>query len=98
MDAVEVIEHCFPGAKADLPDKIKVTLRVVRLHSQQGDPGQQAAFAGAMQAYTWRGDRDRARQEEAIVAPGYRTNWGLVIPSEYARIEAILNRVNVPPF
>lgn len=97
MDAVDVIEHCFPGAKADLPDKIKVTLRVVRLHSQHGDPAQQAAFAGAMLTYTWRGDRERARRDETIVAPGYRTHWGLVIPSEYARIETILNRVNAPP-
>lgn len=98
MDAVEVIEHCFPGAKADLPDKLKVTLRVIRLYSQAGDPAQQTAFADAMQGYTWRGDRERARRDEAILAPGHRANWGLVIPSEYARIEAILNRVNVPPF
>jgi hypothetical protein len=42
VDAVEVIEHCFPGAKAALPDKLKVTIRVVRLFSQNGDARQQA--------------------------------------------------------
>ena len=98
IDAVEVIEHCFPGAKADLPEKLKVTLRVVRLYSQNGQPTQQTAFADAMQAYTWRGDRDRARRDEAVVRPGVRANWCLVIPSEYARVEAILNRVGVPAF
>jgi hypothetical protein len=98
VDAVEVIEHCFPGAKAALPDKLKVTLRVVRLFSQHGDPHQQTDFGDAMQTHQWRGNRERARQEEVIVAPGPRANWGLVIPSEYARVEALLNRVGVPPF
>jgi len=31
IDASEVIEHCFPGTKAALPDRLKVTIRVVRL-------------------------------------------------------------------
>jgi hypothetical protein len=98
MDAVEVIEHCFPGSKAALPDKLKVTLRVVRLLSQQGDPHQQTEFGDAMRTHQWRGGRERARQDEVIVAPGPRANWGLVIPSEYARVEALLDRVGIPPF
>jgi hypothetical protein len=69
----------------------------VRLYSQHGDPRQQTAFGDAMQAHQWRGHRERARQDEVIVAPGPRTNWGLVIPSEYARVESLLNRVGVPP-
>lgn len=98
MDGVDVIERCFPGAKAALPEKLKVTLRVVRLFSQHGDPHQQTEFGDAMQTHQWRGHRERARQEEVIVAPGPRTNWGLVIPSEYARVEALLDRVGVPSF
>ena len=98
VDAVDVIEHCFPGTKAALPDKLKVTLRVVRLLSQHGDPRQQTAFGDAMRAHQWRGNRERARQDEAIVAPGQRGNWGLVIPSEFARVETLLNSVGVPPF
>jgi hypothetical protein len=98
IDAVDVIEYCFPGPKSALPDKLKVTLRVVRLLSQHGDPRQQTEFGNAMQAHQWRGNRERARQEEVIVAPGPRANWGLVIPSEFARVEALLNHVGVPPF
>jgi hypothetical protein len=98
VDAVEVIEHCFPGAKTALPDKLKVTLRVIRLYSQHGDPHHQADFASTMRDHTWRGDRERARRDEAFVAPGQRNYWGLVIPSEYAQVEALLNRVGVPPF
>jgi len=98
VDAVDVIEHCFPGAKAALPDKLKVTLRVVRLYSQHGDPHQQREFGDAMQTHPWRGSRERVRQDEVIVSPGHRANWGLVLPSEYARIEAILNRIGAPGF
>src|ERR1039458_3680373 len=98
IDAVEVIEHCFPGTRAVLPDRLKVTIRVVRLLSRQGDQRQQTEFGNAMQAHQWRGDRDRARKEEVIVTPGPRTNWGLVIPSEFARVEGLLDRVGVPPF
>lgn len=98
VDAVDIIDHCFPGAKAALPDKLKVTLRVVRLLSRHGDPHQQTEFGDAMQRHQWRGNRERARQEEVIVAPGPRENWGLIIPSEYARVEALLDRVGVPAF
>lgn len=98
IDAVEVMEHCFQGAKAALPEKLKVALRVVRLFSQDGNPRQQTDFGDAMQTNQWRGNRERARQEEVIVAPGPRANLGLVIPSEYARVEVLLDRVGVPPF
>ena len=56
VDAVDVIEYCFPGAKTALPDKLKVTFRVVRLLSQHGDPHQQTQFGDAMQTHQWRGD------------------------------------------
>jgi hypothetical protein len=98
VDAVDVIEHCFLGTKAALPDKLKVALRVVRLLSQHGNPHQQTEFSDAMRTHQWRGNRERARQDELIVSPGPRANWGLIIPSEYARVEALLDRVGVPPF
>ena len=98
IDAVDVVEHCFPGAKAALPERLKVTLRVVRLFSQHGDLRQQTDFGNAMQTHPWRGNRERARQDEVIIAPGPRANWGLVILSEYAKVEELLNRVRVPPF
>jgi hypothetical protein len=98
VDAIEIIEHCFPGAKAALQERHKVTLRVVRLLSRHGDPRKQTDFSNAMRQHEWRGDTVRARQHETIVSPGQRENWGLVIPSEYARVESLLDRVGVPPF
>jgi hypothetical protein len=96
VDAVEVIEHCFPGTRNGLPEKVRVAIRVVRLFSQQGDARQQGEFATAMLEHTWRGTRERARREETIVAPGERRHWGLVILSEYTQVELLLNRVGVP--
>jgi len=98
VDATEVIELCFPGAKAALPDKLKVSLRVMRLLSHHGDARQQTQFGDAMQNHAWRGNHDRAKQDEVIVAPGARANWGIVILSEYVRVEALLDQVGVPPF
>jgi hypothetical protein len=98
VGAIEVIEHCFPGAKTALPEKLKVTVRVIRLFSQNGDPLHQTEFGNAMQANQWRGNRERARQDEVMVSPGPRANWGIVIPSEYARVEGLLDHVGVPPF
>jgi hypothetical protein len=53
--------------------------------------------SGLIQGLAWRGNRDRAKQDEVIISPGPRSNWGLVIPSEFARVEALLDQVGVPP-
>ena len=37
LDAVMAVEHCFPGTGSSLTDPMRVALRVIRLHSSQGD-------------------------------------------------------------
>ena len=96
IDAVDVMEHCFSASKITLPDKLKVTLRVMRLLSQHGDPHQQSEFGNAMQQHPWRGNRERAKQDEVIVAPGPGANWGLVIPSEFARVRDVAGSSRCP--
>lgn len=93
---VECIEHCFPGSIAAFPDKIRVLLRILGLYGQHGDPVKKGQFFGRLTTYNWRGDQERARITEMIVQPGQRANWSLVIPSEYARLELILNEVGAP--
>ena len=95
LDAVAVIDHCFHGTSSGLSDSLKVMLRVVRLHSSNGNPAQRNAFDEAMRSHSWRGQRERAKFNESIVSPGMRVNWGLVIPGEYATVEYILNRLGV---
>lgn len=96
LDAVAVIENCFPGASNTFPDTIKVILRVIYIFSSNGNHSQRNSFEEAMRAYNWRGERERAKVTESIVSPGLRINWGLVIPGEYAIVETILNRVGAP--
>ena len=95
-DAVECIEHCFSGARKDLPDRLKIALRVVRIYSTNGDPTHRNAFEASMLKHPWRGQAERANSSEVIIAPGRRCYWGLVVMSEVVAIDTILRRINAP--
>ncbi|NOS99825.1 MAG: hypothetical protein HOP29_04280 [Phycisphaerales bacterium] len=96
LDAVDCIEHCFPGAKAAFEDKIKVALRVVRVYSVQGSGAQRTAFQDSMSRYKWRARKNPPRVNEIVVSPGLRPHWGMVIMDTVADIETILNRIGAP--
>jgi len=96
LDAVSTLEHCFPGAGDDLPESLKVSLRVVRLHSSKGDMRLRAEFEDAMRRHRWNGSNRLAKVSEPPVQVGNRRYWGLVLPAEYATVEALLNRIGVP--
>lgn len=96
LDAVECIEHCFPGAKIAFEDKIKVGLRVVRIYSAQGSGAHRTAFQDGMTRHTWRTRTNGPRVNETVISPGQRTYWSLVIMDSVADIETILNRIGVP--
>ena len=97
LDAVAAMEHCFPGTIPVLPDVLKVALRVVRLHSSQGDARLRGAFEDAMRAHGWNGTGRRAKVSEPPYPVGSRRYWGLVLFPEYAQVEGILNRLGVSP-
>ena len=48
LDAVDTIEHCFSGSWAGLQFALRIALRVVGLHSSQGDLPQRNEFEDAM--------------------------------------------------
>ena len=96
LDAVAAMEHCFPGTIAILPDALKVALRVVRLHSSQGDVRLRGAFEDAMRSHGWNGNARRAKVSEPPYPVGSRRYWGLVLFPEFAQVEGILNRLGVP--
>ena len=96
LDAVRVMDHCYPGAPAALTGELKVLLRVVALHSSNGDKGKLRAFEDAMTKTKWGGPNPKIRVTELPIPTGHRRYWGLVIHSEYATVEALLNRVGVP--
>jgi hypothetical protein len=99
LDTVQAIEHCFPDARATLPDALKLTLRVVHLHSSQGSIQLRARFEDEMRRARWNPSEKRAlRRDEVALMPGNRRNWGLVMLSDYSNVEAILNKIGVQPW
>jgi hypothetical protein len=95
LDAVNVIDHCFPNSSPAFPEMLKISLRVVRLHSSQGNAGLRMKFEDAMRKHRWNGAKRNASVSEPPVAVGIRRYWGLVMP-EYAQVESILNSIGVP--
>lgn len=76
LDAVAAVEHCFPGTLAVLPDALKVALRVVRVHSSQGNARLRAAFEDTMPTHAWNGTGRRAKVSEPPPYPvGSRRYW-----------------------
>jgi hypothetical protein len=96
LDAVECIEHCFPGAKPALAFKITVALRVVRVFSSHGNGTHRAEFQRLMNDHPWRTRKNPPKKSELLVSPGVRAHWGLVILDAAAEIESILNQVGAP--
>jgi hypothetical protein len=96
LDAVEAIEHCFPGAFPALGEPLKLALRVIRLHSSKGDLRLRGAFEDAMRAHRWNESGRNARVSEPPYPVGSRRHWGLILFPEYAQVESILNRLGVP--
>jgi len=96
LDAVAAMEHCFPGTLTVLPDALKVALRVVRVHSSQGDARLRAVFEDAMRTHAWNGTGRRAKVSEPPYPVGSRRYWGLILFPEFAQVENILNRLGVP--
>lgn len=95
-DAVNAIEHCFPGSAADYPEALNVALRVVRIHSSKGNVRLRVRFEDEMRAHRWNGEERRSRVSEPPIPVGSRRYWGLVLLPEYAQIEIILNRISAP--
>lgn len=101
LDAVQAIEHCFPGTTAALnfPPAIRVAMRVTRLLSSQGDLFQRSAFKSAMHDHGWRIEPKGklSKQNEVIINPGEQDHWGIALFRDYAAVEKLLDKIGVPP-
>jgi len=58
--------------------------------------GLRVRFEDAMRENRWNGAKRQARVNEPPVPVGIRRYWGIIVLSEYAQIENILNRLDVP--
>lgn len=96
LDAVKVVDHCYPGSSAAFPSGIKVLLRLAALHATDGDKAKLTAFENAMVNNRWGVPKPKVRTVELPIPVGHRRYWGIVVHSEYATVEALLNRVGAP--
>ena len=97
LDAVGVIDHCWPNASAnDFRGWMKFALRVVRLYSSQGDVAKRMPFEDAMRDGEWRSDRRQPRTNELIVRAGLRHYWALVMISSHVQVDLLLNSCGIP--
>ena len=96
LDALQAIEHCFPGASAGFPEHLKVALRVVRLHSSNGNVTLRGRFEDEMRNYRWNGAEQRAKRSEPPFPVGTRRYWSLVLMPQFADVEKILNGITAP--
>jgi hypothetical protein len=100
LDTVEAIEHCFPGARAGLTEALKLALRVIHLHSSQGNVRLRGQFEDAMRDSRWNSAATPRvlRRNEIALMPGNRRHWLVVMLSDYSSVETILNQVGVSPW
>jgi hypothetical protein len=75
---------------------MKVLLRLIGLHATNGNKSKLAAFEDAMVHNRWGGLKPKIRVVELPIPVGHRRYWGVVVHSEFATIEALLNRVGAP--
>jgi hypothetical protein len=97
VDGVAVIDHCWPGASAnDFLPWMDCALRVVRLHSTQGDAVLLQEFEDQLRREPWRADGRKPKINEIIIEPGRRGYWQLLFSQSQAQVEAVLLRLGVP--
>lgn len=97
LEAMEVVELCWPGTVAtELPDWMKVGLRIVRLYSSHGDLVKRIPFEDEMRRGQWRIDKRQPRTYELQIEPGRRQHWALLLTQSQVQVEAILSSLAIP--
>ncbi len=96
LDAVQALEHCFPGSLPLLSDGITIALRVIRLHSSQENQRHRIDFDEAMRNYKWNSPYKAASSIAVPMPVGARPYWGYIIMANNTVIERILDLVGVP--
>lgn len=96
MDAVEVIEHCWPGSATARRPWIRCALRVIWLYSSNGNGGVRGIFEDRMRDGAWRVDSRKPRVNEIIIQAGRRQFWQILITQASSQINEVLDGFGVP--
>ena len=97
LDAVRVIDHCWPGTSSNqVVDWKACALRVVRLYSSQGDARLRLLFEDSIRDGGWRVEKRHAKTNELIIMPGRRQYWSLLMAESQVQVETILSSLGIP--
>lgn len=96
MDAVEVVEHCWPDAAEYYKPWIACALRIVHLHSPSGDPVHRMEFEDEMRRTNWKADERPPTDSEVIIDASRRQYWQLLLTQSQSQVEEALASVGVP--
>ncbi len=97
LDAVEVIETCWPGSvSGGLRPWVSCALRIVRLYSEHGDPRLRTPFEDALREKQWVMERKRAARNEVSIRLGDRDTWYLALISSSVLVEEALDAAGIP--
>lgn len=96
LDAVAVLDHCWPGTSTNIRPWMICALRIVRLFSSQGNQGLKAQFEDGMRSGAWRAVTRPPRVSELLIEPGRRQHWTLVMIQSQVQVETILNNLGIP--
>lgn len=96
VDAVEVIEHCWPGTRAEaLRDTLLCALRVIGLYSTEGKAHLRQPFEDYMRDNPWTFEERQLEANEIAIRPGLRGYWRFAIVWNAETIEELLNQLQV---
>jgi hypothetical protein len=96
MDAVDVIEHCWPGSAAARRSWMRCALRVIWLYSSNGGGGMRGVFEDKMRDGSWRVDARKPRINEIIIQVGRRQFWQILLTQAPSQIDEVLDVFGVP--
>lgn len=97
LTAVEVIDRLWRNTSQQLPPWMQISLRVLRLYSDEGDSNHHRAFEARMRDLKWRGtSKEHVLITEITIEPGHRDYWQLAIRTQAQLVEQCLNELGIP--
>ncbi len=99
LDAVEVIDSLWPVSAPDsnFAPRVACALRILRLHTSDGDPIHRDEFEDKMRAFGWRStDSETVRINSVQVEPGKRDYWWWTLRHRLPNVEDVLNEIGAP--
>ena len=97
LDDSVVVDHCWPNTSAQaFQPWMKCAVRIIKIHSSFGDYRQRELFEDAMRDEPWGSENRSPKVTEAIIRPGRRHHWGLLLRDSSELVDQLLNKLEIP--